>query len=156
MRDNLSPVFISSEIQKQETVTSVCKVLLKCQQNTQAHLQTGIHKKSSVAGYSAMAVYILSDAELHISKKLTAIKKGINISKVQFFLILLITCNIDNNCEGRSKANTNTISEKVYTMEQRCVSVLYRASCQGQIWSRRLLYGKNEIIIFWKLLQPSV
>ena len=31
-----------------------------------------------------MAVYILSDAELHISKKLTALKKGINISKVQF------------------------------------------------------------------------
>ena len=30
-----------------------------------------------------MAVYILSDAELHISKKLTALKKGINISKSQ-------------------------------------------------------------------------
>ena len=41
-------------------------------------------RMSSVAGYSAMAVYILSDAELHISKKLTALKKGINISKVQF------------------------------------------------------------------------
>ena len=56
-----------------------------------------------------MAVYILSDAELHISKKLTALKKGINISKVHFFLILLITCNIDNNYEGRSKENTNTV-----------------------------------------------
>lgn len=64
---------------------------------------------SSVAGYSAMAIYILSDAELHISKKLTALKKGINISKVQFFLILLITCNINNNYEGRSKENTNTV-----------------------------------------------
>lgn len=64
---------------------------------------------SSVAGYSAITIYILSDAELHISKKLTALRKGINILKVQFFLILIITCNINNNYEGRSKESTITV-----------------------------------------------
>ena len=38
---------------------------------------------SSVAAYSAMAVYILPGAELHIFNKVTALKKGINGPKIQ-------------------------------------------------------------------------
>ena len=38
---------------------------------------------SSEAAYSAMTVYIMSDAKLHISNKLTALKKGINCPKIQ-------------------------------------------------------------------------
>ena len=38
---------------------------------------------SSVPAYSAMTVYIMSDAELHIFNKLTALKKGIDCPKVQ-------------------------------------------------------------------------
>ena len=61
-----------------------------------------------------MAVYILSDAELHISKKLTALKKGINISKVQFFLILLITCNIDNNRRVIERKHRHSLRKGVH------------------------------------------
>ena len=38
---------------------------------------------SSVAAYTAMTVYIMSDAELHIFDKFTALKKGINRPKIQ-------------------------------------------------------------------------
>ena len=38
---------------------------------------------SSVAAYSAMTVYIMSDAKLLIFNKFTALKKGINSSKIQ-------------------------------------------------------------------------
>ena len=38
---------------------------------------------SSEAAYSAMTVYIMSDAKLHIFNKFTALKKGINCSKIQ-------------------------------------------------------------------------
>ena len=77
MRDNLSPVYISSESQRKK----LSQVPAKCHWRFCRQVYT---RMSSVAGYSAMAVYILSDAELRISKNLTALKKGINISKVQF------------------------------------------------------------------------
>ena len=38
---------------------------------------------SSVAAYSAMTVYIMSDAKYHISNKFTELKKGINCPKIQ-------------------------------------------------------------------------
>ena len=38
---------------------------------------------SSVAAYSAMTVYIMSDPEIHIFNKFTALKKGINCPKIQ-------------------------------------------------------------------------
>ena len=87
MRGTSSPVFISLEIQKQTTVTSASKVSLKSQQNTRTHLHIGIHKNVICGRIKAMTTYILSDVELHISKKLTALKKGINNSEVQFFPI---------------------------------------------------------------------
>ena len=37
----------------------------------------------SVAANSAMALYIMSDEELHIFDKFTALKKGINCQKIQ-------------------------------------------------------------------------
>ena len=38
---------------------------------------------SFVAAYSAMTLYIMSDAELHIFDKFTALKKSINCPKIQ-------------------------------------------------------------------------
>ena len=38
---------------------------------------------SSVAAYSAMTVYIISDAELYIFNKFTALQRGINCPKIQ-------------------------------------------------------------------------
>ena len=44
---------------------------------------------SSVAAYSAMTVYIMPGAELHIFNKFTALKKGIN-GPVMYKIIFVI------------------------------------------------------------------
>ena len=74
MRDNRNSVFISSEIQKQK----LSLVPAKCHQSVNR-----IHKRtcrqvytrsSSVAGYSVIAVYILSNAKLHLSYDVVVIR----------------------------------------------------------------------------------
>ena len=80
MRDTSSAVLIGLEIQKLANVISTSKISLKLH----AHgLHIGKHSMSSVAAYSAMTVYIMSDAKVHIFNKFTALKKGINCPKFQ-------------------------------------------------------------------------
>ena len=80
MRDTSSPVILGLGIQKLANVISTSKISLKL--HTRGwHI--GKHGMLSVAAYSAMTVYIISDAELHILNKLTALKKGIDCPKIQ-------------------------------------------------------------------------
>ena len=83
MGDTSSPVLISLEIQKLANAISNSKISLKQRQTTRRRLHIGKHGVSSVTAYTAMAVYIMSDAELHIFNKSTALKKGINCPKIQ-------------------------------------------------------------------------
>ena len=76
MRDTSSSVFIGLEIHKLANVVSTSKISLKL------HAR-GYHiGMSSEAAYSAMTVYIISDAKLHTFNKFTALKKGINCPKI--------------------------------------------------------------------------
>ena len=80
MRDTSSPVFIGLEIHKLANVISTSKISLKLHARG-SHI--GKHSMSSEAAYSAMTIYIMSDAKLHIFNKFTALKKGFNCPKIQ-------------------------------------------------------------------------
>ena len=80
MRDTSSPVFLGLEIQKLANGISTSKISLKLHAGGLHTCKPGM---SSMAAYSTMTVYIMSDAELHIFIKFTALKKGINCQKIQ-------------------------------------------------------------------------
>ena len=56
----------------------------------------------------------------------------------------------------------NLVCSIVYRSTTKIVQIMtlgwpWPILCQGQIWSHRLLYGKNwKLFTFWKLLQPWV
>ena len=80
MRDTSSPVFIGFEIQKLANVISTSKISFKLHARGQHIGKDGM---LSVAAYSAMTLFIMSNAELHIFEKFTALKKGINCPNIQ-------------------------------------------------------------------------
>ena len=73
-------MFIGLEIQKLANVVSISKISLKLHARD---YYIAIHGMSFVAAYSAMTLYIMSDAELHIFDKFAALKKSINCPKIQ-------------------------------------------------------------------------